>query len=80
MVGDLPMVDATSAPPRPVVEWESAVVVERPLDADLWPIDDVGLPVWPDERWAVDPVLSAWAIPDPLANAAPTPTVTALAP
>jgi len=50
MVGDLPMVDATSAPPRPVVEWESAVVVERPLDADLWPIDDVGLPVWPDER------------------------------
>lgn len=80
-------VDATELPllvePLPLVE-DGCVLLDGPLDAELLALlvaDDVGLPAWLlDDEELADVVPSAWAIPDPLASAAPTPRVSAPAP
>jgi hypothetical protein len=73
-------------PPLPPVE-ECGVLLDEPLDEEPLALpltEDAGLPAWlpDDEELPCGAVLSvsAWATPDPLASAAPTPRISAPAP
>jgi len=80
LVVDVPAAAAAVELTRRPVEPAGAILPDRLLDAELSPTDDAELLalLGGEELFGAAP--SAWAIPDPLASAAPTPRVIAPAP
>ena len=70
----LPVWELDSVPANPVELVEPPAELVEPVESAPWllpPVECGGVPLWE---------VSAWASPDPLASAAPTPRVSAPAP